>query len=203
MNRYLLRVAAASFAVCLSLLTCTGCDFGAKRIKPPAISAAKAAKAAVEEYDADKDGKISGVEFDKCPSLKHALSGDAAKGDGITAETIKNMLDGWQSTKLGRVNVTCQVFHNGKPYPNATVTFVPEKFLGKSFQTAVGKTDVSGCAEMCIPNATPPGLALGLYRVEITKENESVPAKYNTETILGVAVTRVGSGVGAAFNMKY
>ena len=34
----------------------------------------------------------------------------------------------------------------------------------------------------------PPGVAPGLYRVEITKEGANIPAKYNTETIYGQEV---------------
>jgi hypothetical protein len=33
-----------------------------------------------------------------------------------------------------------------------------------------------------------PGVPYGLYRVEITKEGMDIPAKYNTQTILGQEV---------------
>jgi hypothetical protein len=190
-------------ALCLSVVLSSGCDRGAKRIAPPSVNPATAAGAALEEFDANKDGKISGEELDKCPSLKSAVGRLDPKGEGIKAEAIQNTIEQWHRMKIGRVAYTIQVLHNGRPLPDATVSFVPEKFLGSSFQTAVGKTGPSGGAQMSYPNTTPAGVATGFYRVEITKDGESIPAKYNTESILGAGVVGPVSGLAAVYNLKY
>jgi hypothetical protein len=222
MSRYLWCIAAV---MCLSLVVGAGCDRGA-RVPLPSLNPAAAAKAALDEYDTNKDGKISGEELDKCPALKSALArlnpksegivnGDGAvtkgpgnkaemKDDGITAEMLQNVMEAWVKKRLGRVTYTCQFYHNGKPLAGASVKFVPEKFLGTGVPAAEATTGVTGSASVSIPKATPQGIAVGFYRVEVTKDGENIPATYNTESTLGSAAFGPNAGaVGATFNLKY
>jgi hypothetical protein len=188
----------------LLLVVAAGCDMGAKRISAPSMNAATVAKAALAEFDTNGDGKISGKELDKCSALKISQGRLDPKGEGITAKTIEDLIKGWQETKIGRTSCPCQVSRNGKPLADATVTFVPEKFLGPNYQVASGKTDATGIAQITLPNVTPLGLPLGFYRVQITKEGENIPAKFNTETELGAGLTRfIAAGFGARFNLNY
>ena len=156
----------------------------------------------------DKDGKISGAELDKCPALKAAMAQIDTTGEGsITAAKITARIRAWQDSKLGRMSLSCTVLHNGKPLSDAEVKFVPEKFLGENIKTASGKTDQNGMAMMSVPTTgreDPPGVAPGLYRVEITKGSE-IPAKYNSETTLGqeVALDAQGLREGIKFDLKY
>ena len=48
------------------------------------------------------------------------------------------------------------------------------------------------------------GLSPGFYRVEITKDGETIPAKYNTETTLGAEAAggREGNS-GLTFDLQY
>ena len=66
---------------------------------------------------------------------------------------------------------------------------MPEEFLGPNMKVATGKTDQNGTANISIPTSgqryDPPGVPQGFYRVEITKAGLNIPAKYNTETVLG------------------
>jgi hypothetical protein len=59
-------------------------------------------------------------------------------------------------------------------------------------------------AMIAIPNDFPPGVAPGFYRVEITKSGETIPAKYNTDTILGqeAAIDAKGIREGIKFDLK-
>lgn len=197
-------------AVCISAV---GCSRGPARLKPPAINASAAGAKAIEMYDADKDGKISGAELDKCPSLKAAIGQIDDTGEGaITAAKITARIKKWQESKLGRMSLSCTILRNGSPLADAEVKFVPEAFLGSEMQTASGKTDKNGVAMMSVPLAKrepgelpdPPGVAPGLYRVEVTKGNE-VPAAYNTETTLGQEVALDAKGIqeGIKFDLKY
>jgi hypothetical protein len=182
-----------------------------RRMPVPKIDAKAAGAEAIKLYDANKDGKLSGEELDKCPGLKAAIEQVDPNGTGeITAEMIAARIKAWQDTRLARMTVSCTVLQNGKPLAGATVTFVPEKFLGKHVKPATGKTDRHGIAMMSIQTTgprDPPGVAPGWYRVEITKADENIPAKYNTATIFGQEVANDAKGIrdmkGIKFNLEY
>jgi hypothetical protein len=190
--------------VSLSLMVSAGCDRGAKRISPPAVSGAAAGRAAMEEYDGDQDGKLNAAELEKCAALKSVAKKLDPKGEGVTAKMIEDAIVASQNNRIGRITYSCVVLHNDKPLEKATVKFVPEKFLGASFPGAVGTTNAAGGAGMSIPDAKPDGVAIGFYRVEITKDGENIPAKYNTESTLGVGILKPqGNSEGPAFHLKY
>ena len=180
------------FVLAASVLMDAGCSRRLSRVYPPSIDASSAAAKAVEMYDADGNGAMSGAELDKCPGLKAALAKIDGSGQGkITAEKIAARIKQWQETGIGRMQLFCTVLRNGKPLAGAEVKFVPEKFLGDEIKTASGKTNSRGRAALSVATssrADPPGVALGLYRVEISKAGESIPAKYNSETTLGQEV---------------
>ena len=188
----------------LSVALLAGCGAGTPaRISPPRIDAAGAAAAALQQYDKNHDGKLSGAELDACPALKSALPdmGDG-KQDSITAEMIAERIKTWQRTNVGRKATSCKVTRNGQPLAGAQVTLVPETFLGPSLPTGHGTTDANGRASLSIATRgadDPPGMPCGFYRVEITKPGDKIPARYNTATTLGdeVAVPKRGGEVHA------
>jgi hypothetical protein len=160
-------------------------------------------------FDTNKDGKLSGAELDQCASLKGAVARIDTTGQGaITAEMIADRIRTWQETKIGRISFSCIVVHNGQPLVGAEVKLIPEKFLGSAIQEAKGTTDTQGKAVITIESTDPsmrPGLALGFYRVEITKAGENIPAKYNTTTILGQEIAPGNREVreGAVYDVRY
>jgi hypothetical protein len=166
------------------LAASAGCPGGPARVRPPTIDAAAAGAKAIEMFDANKDGKLSGKELDKCPGLKDALPRVDPSGKGaVTADMIAARIRVWQELKVGRLTAGCRVLRRGQPLSGAEVNFVPEKFLGESIQTATGTTNASGSVGLGVSGQ--PGVPPGFYRVEITKAGLNIPAKYNTETILG------------------
>ena len=193
----------------VGLVLAMGCSKRPGRLHPPAIDASAAGTMAMEMYDTDKDGKLSGAELDKCPALKSALAQIDKSGDGtITAAKITARIKRWQDSKFGRIALSCTVLRNGQPLPDAEVQFVPEKFLGDNIKTASGKTDRNGGAIISVPTSgrdDPPGAAPGLYRVEITKAGDNIPPKYNTNTTLGQEVALDAKGIqeGIRFDLKY
>ena len=89
------------------------------------------------------------------------------------------------------MSVRCSVSHNGQPLQGAEVKFVPEKFLGSEIKTASGVTDAGGVAMISAPQSRPDdpaGVPPGFYRVEITQSGLAIPAKYNTDTVLGAEI---------------
>ena len=87
-----------------------------------------------------------------------------------------------------------------QPLAGATVKFVPEEFLGNEIQPSEGVTGEDGYAYLSVkvdpndPEAVQ-GVHCGLYRVEITKQGVKIPAKYNTETILGQEVSNDAANI--------
>ncbi len=203
MSRYRSRAIVGLGAASSALLICAGCFFGGPRpIKPPSINAAAAGKAAIDEFDTNHDGKISGDELAKCRSLD-AL---AARNHGeVTADQITQLIHGWQVQKVGRCPFRCIVHHNGKPLVGATVKLVPEKFLGSNYPSGSGTSQGGGSVAPSVPvrAGEPEGMPYGFYRIEITKEGESIPAKYNTDTIFGTMIAGPTVGGGSVYNMKY
>jgi hypothetical protein len=192
-------------------LQATPVSRGPKRVYPPAIDAKKAGTKAIELFDKNKDGKLSGDELDKCPGLKAAMAQVDPDGKGeVTADMITARIVAWQNTKLGRMSLRCSVMHNGEPLPGANVKFVPEPFLGldQKKYTATGKTDDNGNAMLSLPSLGPaelPGVPPGFYRVEVTKEKMKIPAKYNKETTLGQEVALDAKGIqeGIRFDVDF
>lgn len=148
-------------------------------------------------HDADNNGKLSGEELDKCPGLKAALP--RLNGGEVTADMIAARIRAWQETKAGRLPAACVVYHNGSPLEGAEVKFVPEKFLGDNMPSGSAMTDAGGTAQVSMAGVEgtahdPFGLPPGFYRIEITKPGLDIPAKYNTETVLGAEIA-LDSGI--------
>lgn len=175
-----------------------GCRQGPGVIRPPDVSASRAGKLAMEEYDANGDGFVDGEELEAAPGLKAALANLDQDGDGrVSADEVAQRVRSWQSTRTGLTSIGCLVELDGRPLVGAEVVFEPESFLGDEFHTAVGTTNRMGFASPLVPKEnrptpeTPPGLPLGLYKVRISKVvngAEQIPARYNTETTLGQQV---------------
>lgn len=84
-----------------------------------------------------------------------------------------------------------RVTHQGKPLANAEVRLVPEPCMGGTINEAVGRTDSNGTSMVAIPGSEFPGVNCGLYRVVITgigNDGKSLPAEYNSQTRLGIAI---------------
>jgi hypothetical protein len=210
MNRRLTIVGLVSLAACS--LVVAGCMQGPGRVHPPKISPSSAASAAMAKYDTNKDGFLDAKELEKAPSLRSALKQIDTNGDGkISADEIAARIAKWQESGLGLTTLTARVTLDGQPLEDATVTFVPEEFLGTDMQKAVGTTSKGGAANLSIEHPQRPGLRgvqPGLYRVEISKMvngKETLPSKYNAETTLGVEVAQDSVSMiqgGAEFELK-
>jgi hypothetical protein len=177
----------------ISLLIIGGCMREPSRIAVISFDADAAGTEALNMYDTNKDGKISGAELDKVPSLRDSVANfNSTKEKGLTAADITARLKKWQDLKVGRMgSVSCTVMRNGKPLAQAEVKFVPEKFLGESLPISTGTSGPDGVASISLPVSGPddaPGVPPGFYKVQITKSGENIPAKYNTQTILGAEV---------------
>jgi hypothetical protein len=171
---------------CLLLLA--GCGSGA--VEAPPVSPEEAASQALAEYDTNKDGFLDARELDRCPALKGALSRIDKNKDGkLSADEIAERLADLQASKVGLVAVPCSVQLNEMPLAGATVTFIPEKFMGAAAKPATGVSDAQGVVQLQVEGQPVPGVHPGYYRIEVSKKNdggqETLPARYNSATTLG------------------
>lgn len=183
----------------IGLLAGWGCSGRPARVKAPSINAGSAASEAMSLYDKNGDGVIGGEELDAVPVFKYeaALKRADSNGDGkISEDEIKARIESWQESKVGLTSYTCQVYYKSarnprlQPLEGATVTYEPEPFLGENVKQAVGKTTTGGMASVGIPNNDPPGAQCGYYKVRITHDTMTIPAKYNTNTTLGDEISQ-------------
>jgi hypothetical protein len=189
----------------IALTILSGCGQGSPaRVLPDKPDPGSGDKA-MELYDTNKDGFLDAKELEKVPGLKAALQTVDTNHDGkISAAEISARITAWADSKLGRMGVVAVINHNGQPLPGAKVRFVPESFLGTELKPAEATTDAHGLARPRMGGSQ--GICPGFYRVEVTKDGEHIPAKYNTETQLGQEVAtdaaNLPNGV-ATFELKY
>jgi hypothetical protein len=174
-----------------------GCDRLEPPLELPQINPLQAAQRAVTEFDKDGDGAIAGPEFASAPGLKAALAMADKDSDGrLTNAEIEARLARYLADEVALTNLSCQVTLDGQPLRGAKVQLVPESFLAPAVKTAEGTTDQSGACTFGIPGEALPGTNCGLFRVEVSKKSpsgvETIPAKYNTQTVFGADI-----GIGA------
>jgi len=182
----------AEVIACCSLGFLVGCS-GPSRIDAPEFDAAAIAAEAMSMYDSDSDGQLDEEELKSCMALGNAIAEIDTDGDGLISEAeVQARVEFFLSTRSGRQSLACRVLKSKRPLRGATVTFVPEPFMGDTIQAASGVTDPTGLATINIEDELG-GVQTGFYKVEISRPSssgkETLSAKYNSETILGQEVT--------------
>jgi hypothetical protein len=168
-----------------------GC--ASRDVPAPEISAEDAGWQALARYDRNGDGWLDAKELKHCPALQRSLTAFDKNRDGrLTAEEIAERIATYRAAHVGLMGFTCRLTLDGQPLEGATVTFVPEPFLGPAVQPATGVSDARGTACLRTAGAEVPGVACGLFRIEVSRKNasgqETLPARYNTRTVLGLEV---------------
>ncbi len=142
-------------------------------------------------YDANQDGKIDAREVLECPGLADARERiDSNKDGAIDAQEIAARINYWINSGTITIDGSAEVYRNGAPLAGAEVIFVPEEFLGPDFLICQGKTNDLG--EAYVSGVMGVGLYPGIYRIRISKREggtETLPAKFNSETELGIEIS--------------
>lgn len=177
----------------LAVLATIGCGPAKpRRIYPPALSPADVTAAVMRIADADRDGKLSRDELAAVPGLVPALAAlDADASGDLAAAEISGWLEGVKASRVALTSLSATVSQKGKPLAGVTVKLVPEPFMGGEMKAAEGVTGDDGGAMLAIPDSQYPGVNCGIYRVEIVgpgADGRPLPARFNTDTTLGVAV---------------
>jgi hypothetical protein len=165
------------------------------------ISPRACANLALEDYDTNKDGSLDSEELQKCPALKAGMNRVDKNGDGrLTADELADRLKFLKDQGF-TTSVMVDVRLDGRPLEGATVTLVPERFMGTGYQRASGVTDREGTTSLRREGSDDDGIPSGYYRVEVSKKDaksvEQVPARYNTQTTLGHEVAPDARGRNA------
>jgi EF hand len=174
-------------AVALSLLA--GCLAPSEAVKVPRIEPDAIARRALEKFDKNKDGTLDDAELKATPGLRAAKAQfDADKNGKVSGEEITARFRRYVDANPGLVTIECRVTLDGQPLPEATVSLVPEPYMG-DYPTATGSSDGWGSVSLRCENQPAHGVFCGLYRVEIKHEGgRALPARYNTQTELGCEV---------------
>ena len=173
---------------------CAGCSCSRFPAAPdsPDVSAGKAGREAINQYDGNGDDALDGEEVKQSPALAVAFQRIDSDGDGkLTADEVSARIKSWLNSGTTLMTETVLVSLDGNLLEGASVTFEPEEFLGPAYQTCSGVSDRFGQAAIEGPLEDYPGVYLGFYRVRISKQvngRETIPARYNTQTELGYEV---------------
>jgi hypothetical protein len=178
--------------LCLASSLLPGCS-GGDQLTLPTYAPDESAKQAMAEYDSNHDGFLDAKELERCPALKS--NWDSIDTDGnqrLSAEEIAARIQVYKDSQVALKATACHVHLDGKPLQGATVIYMPEKFMGSSIRPASGVSDERGAVMLIVEGEKLPGVQPGLYRVQVSKKNgngqETIPARYNQDTILGAEV---------------
>ncbi len=194
----LFRNTQTAMVAVLSAATLIGCSRGPIPLTAPPIQVEEAVDTAFSLYDKDEDGVLGKVELSACPAFQDAMTNSIDKNNDqkLSREELAEKFSMWVNGGVGVTSFICRISLKGKSLKGAQVLLVPEEFFGGIIQPAEGMTDRAGLAQLSIdPSHLPADLQdfravqQGHYRVQITHPSIEIPAKYNTETILGIEIS--------------
>jgi hypothetical protein len=201
------RGAAPRWAFVVGLALLAGCSGGDTPAGEPEVWPEKAGAQAVADYDTNKDGLLDAKELEPCPGLLGAMKRLDKNGDGhLSADEIRDRLAFFQ--QMGpQTDAAVEVTLDGRPLAGATVTLVPEKFMGPSLKSASTVTNPEGTGYLMTEGTNYVQVAHGYYKVQVSKVvqgREVIPARYNTQTVLGqeVAPERDGRGSRSVVRLR-
>jgi hypothetical protein len=175
-----------------AVVALAGCSGRPGRVRPPDVDADDAAAAAMQQLDKDGNGQLSDAELKAAPGLAAAKDHyDSDHSGALSPEEIAAGIRRWSEGQVGAAAVAYMVQLDGRPLPGAQVKAVPEPFLGDALKPATGIDGYLAVAPEDRPANAPklPLIMPGLYRIEITHPAASIPAKYNSQTTLGLEVS--------------
>jgi hypothetical protein len=182
---------------CLGLaVVLAGCTGGPPDVPAPTYSPQEGARLALEDYDTDKDGKLDAAELERCASLREGLAQmDKDRDHCLSGDEIAERLIEFESSNIRLLSIPCRVVREGEPLARATVKLVPERFMGPGLKPATGVSDNFGQVNLQVEGMPVSGAACGFYRVDVSLMDaagvETLPARYNTQTTLGLQVSPV------------
>jgi hypothetical protein len=183
------RAPTVGFLAALALVA--GCGGAANPTTPtlPSYDADALAAAAIQHLDKNGNATAEDAELDAAPGLKLALGEIDSNSDRkLSADELKARFARYADGAAGGgvVAVSCTVYLDNAPVPNAMVRFEPELFMASVLKTATGTTDGAGFVNVKVEGAEDYGVFPGVYRIVVTRAGgRELPARYNTKSTLG------------------
>ena len=166
-----------------------GCSGKPSRIAAPTWDPAVMADRAIADLDQDADGKLSAAELASAPGLQYNAKQIDADGDGhLSRDEIFARIEHYQKMGVGLTPFTCTVLLNNRPLVGAKVRLAPEPFLGDIVEPREATSAEGGSVKFAAEGINMSVVPVCMYRVEITSPEVTLPARYNTETTLGIEV---------------
>ncbi len=171
-----------------------GCSSGRFHVEELILDPGSLADRAIELYDKDQDQKLSETELAESPALQSVRrSWDKDKDGHLNRDEMMTRFQAHTETGSLPMTVFCKVTRGGAILQGAQVKFIPDPLYDGQLPAAAGTTDKTGEATLEIENAPegmPVGARLGIYRVEITTPDGTIPARHNSQTIHGQEVSK-------------
>jgi len=194
-----------NYYVCLLVGGIAGCGAGSRApVSIPSYDVEAMAGAAMAAYDKNGDGALDAAELEACPGLKASLANiDANKDKKLTPDELKARFESYERSGAGAVGYTIRLWLDGAPLTDANVTLTPESFMGSAIGPATGKSNADGAVTTyAVGTRELPGVPCGVYKIAVTKEGASIPAKYNTQTTLGGEVSGGGRSGNSILELR-
>lgn len=200
----------------LALLLTAGCSGRPSAVRMADINPTESAGRAIEFYDRDGDGRLSGEELRAVPGiLKHKQFYDLDSDGYVTREEIVQRLEQWLAAKLAFRSLSANVKLNGRPLSGVTVTLTPESYLGSGAKPASGVTNARGYASLTVATDDLPeaikrrgiqvaGVYPGTYKITLTHPSQKLPDRDAAGLPLGeeVAADTVDSSIDIALSTR-
>ena len=194
-------------AVYTSLFLTVGCgdEPATDAITPPAYVPSTVGQQAITQLDTEQDGRLSKAELQQSPALLQSFNDLDTDGDGyVSGGEIGDRIAFYRSTGTALTQIICILTLNDEPLPGASVTCVPEPFLGSELRPASGVSDDQGNVLLQVEGQPVAGLPYGLYQVQVSLKDdrgiETLPPQFNAATTLGFEVAPGTQGI-VAFNL--
>ena len=185
------RIVDALF-LAVALVYLAGCSNRPAPVSAPTWEPEAVAERAMTTLDTNSDGQLSTTELDAAPGLKYCTDQLDANGDGqLSREEIVARITLYRDMDVGLRQFNCLVALDGSPLGDAEVKLVPESFMGDVIELATGKSSGSGKVRLDIGGQPVPAVRIGMYRVEVTSPSAQIPARYNTQTTLGIEIAPI------------
>ncbi len=188
-----------------------GCSKRPSKVVGADVDPVSAAARAIQSLDKSGDGAVDAAELAACPPLLQSLASVDANSDGaVSVDELQKRLAALFGSGSALTNFDCTVILAGRPLGGATLKLTPVEWLADSLVPAEGVTDDQGIVRPTIGDEHLPdklkGAPLvhpGLYRVEITHAQSTIPPRYNTATELGAEIDPSSrTGTSARFDLK-
>ena len=167
-----------------------GCTQSPGRLLPPDWDPPAQAAQALDFLDANDDGLLQTNEMAKAPGLAVGAAHIDQNGDGqLSVSEIEARLELFRQKAVAVRGRRYRLTYRGRPFAGAEVRFVPEPFLEGVIEPGQGMTDATGTVAPAAEINGVTGLRPGYYRVEVTSPRITLPAKFNSSTVLGVEVS--------------